>query len=121
MPCSIDPMTGFFRTGSCQTNDMDFGTHVICARMTADFLRFSKERGNDLSTPRPEHEFAGLEPGDQWCLCAIRWVEAHDMGAAPLVVLESTHARALDFIPLDILRSYASPSGKKDAVAPMDN
>ena len=120
-PCSLDPLTGWYRDGACRTDDMDHGSHVICARMTAAFLEFSRKRGNDLSTPRPEHRFPGLKPGDQWCLCALRWREAFEAGAAPLVVLASTHARALDFLRLEDLRSYATVSGVADAPAPLDN
>ncbi len=120
-PCSIDPLTGWYRDGSCRTDQMDQGSHVVCARMTAAFLEFSRKRGNDLSTPRPEFQFPGLKPGDQWCLCASRWREAFDAGAAPLVVLESTHERALDFTRLEDLRSYATTSGLANAPAPLDN
>ncbi len=107
VPCSFDPLTGFFRDGCCNTSVDDRGTHVICARVTADFLAFSLKRGNDLTTPRPEHRFAGLKPGDRWCLCANRWVEALQAGVAPPVVLESTHAKALAFVSLDELRQHA--------------
>lgn len=120
-PCSLDPKTGWFRDGSCRTDDMDHGTHVICARMTAAFLEFSRARGNDLITPRPEHRFPGLKPGDQWCLCATRWREAFDAGVAPLVVLASTHERALQFVKLDELKSYATSSGSTSEVGPRDN
>src|SRR6478609_667538 len=98
VPCSFDPLTGFFRDGCCKTNSDDFGTHVICAVMTEEFLDFSKAQGNDLSTPAPEWGFPGLKPGDQWCLCAVRWSEAYLAGAAPYVVLESTNFSALDNI-----------------------
>ncbi len=120
-PCSLDPLTGWYRDGACRTDEMDHGTHVICARMTGPFLAFSKQRGNDLSTPRPEYQFPGLAPGDQWCLCASRWREAFDAGVAPLVVLASTHERALDFVRLEDLRSYATESGKVDDVVPTQN
>ncbi len=120
-PCSLDPLTGWYRDGACRTDEMDHGTHVICARMTAPFLEFSKRRGNDLSTPRPEYQFPGLKPGDQWCLCASRWREAFDAGVAPLVVLASTHERALEFTRIEDLRSYATESGKVNDVAPTDN
>ncbi len=120
-PCSLDPLTGWYRDGACRTDEMDHGTHVICARMTAAFLEFSKKRGNDLSTPRPEYRFPGLRPGDQWCLCASRWREAFDAGVAPLVVLASTHERALEFTRLEDLRSYATESGRVNDVAPTDN
>ena len=106
-PCGVDPLTGFFRDGSCRTGDMDRGTHVICARVTAAFLAFSRERGNDLVTPRPAYRFPGLRPGDRWCLCALRWVEALRAGVAPPVILAATHERALGFVGLEELRSYA--------------
>ena len=106
-PCSTDPMTGFFRNGCCETSHEDFGMHTVCAVMTADFLAFSKSVGNDLSTPQPEYGFAGLKPGDRWCLCAPRWKEALDAGAAPRVVLESTHEETLAIVPLGVLKDYA--------------
>ena len=107
-PCSQDPVTGFFRNGCCDTNEMDRGSHTICAVMTAEFLEFSKAAGNDLSTPRPEFGFAGLKPGDQWCLCAARWVEALEAGKAPKVRLNSTHRRALEVARLEDLRAHAA-------------
>ena len=107
VPCSYDPLTGFFRDGCCNTADDDTGSHVVCVKVTAEFLAFSARRGNDLGTPRPEHRFRGLQPGDRWCLCALRWREAYDAGAAPSVVLESTHERALDFVPIAWLRAHA--------------
>ena len=107
VPCSFDPLTGYFRDGCCNTREDDVGTHVICARMTAEFLAYSKARGNDLSTPRPEHRFRGLRAGDRWCLCALRWQEAWAAGVAPQVVLESTHERALDIISLNVLKANA--------------
>ena len=106
-PCSIDPMTGFFRNGCCETGPHDLGMHTVCAVMTESFLAFSKSVGNDLSTPRPEFEFRGLKPGDRWCLCAPRWKEALDEGAAPKVVLESTHEETLAIVPLGVLKDYA--------------
>lgn len=106
-PCSEDPLTGFFRDGCCHTDPSDRGLHVVCAVMTARFLEFSRERGNDLVTPRPEFGFPGLRPGDRWCLCARRWVEAWEHGVAPDVVLEATHLNALGVVPLDELRAYA--------------
>lgn len=105
--CSHDPVTGFFRNGCCDTGPMDQGSHTVCAVMTKEFLALSKYLGNDLSTPRPEFGFAGLKPGDQWCLCAARFLQAHDEGAAPKVKLDATHQRALDIVPLDILTQYA--------------
>ncbi|WP_281857763.1 DUF2237 family protein [Litoreibacter halocynthiae] len=101
--CSDDPVTGFFRNGCCDTGPMDQGSHTVCAIMTAEFLAFSKYLGNDLSTPRPEYGFAGLNPGDQWCLCAARFLQAHEEGAAPKIRLASTHQRALDIVPLEVL------------------
>lgn len=106
-PCSTDPMTGFFRDGACNTCAADNGSHTVCAVMTAEFLAFSKYIGNDLSTPRPEFRFAGLKPGDQWCLCASRFLQAADEGAGPRVHLAATHVRALDIVPLDVLKAHA--------------
>jgi uncharacterized protein len=106
VPCSFEPLTGFFRDGCCKTNADDVGMHVICAIMTQEFLKFSIDRGNDLSTPRPEWGFPGLKEGDQWCLCALRWAEAAAAGVAPPVVLESTNYSALDMIPLDVLQRF---------------
>jgi len=120
-PCSVDPMTGWYRDGSCATGDMDTGTHVMCARVTDEFLEFSKARGNDLTTPQPAYRFSGLQAGDQWCLCALRWKEALLAGVAPPLVLASTHERALEFVSLDQLRSYAVPATVKDAVSPREN
>ncbi|MEP3348041.1 MAG: DUF2237 domain-containing protein [Litoreibacter sp.] len=105
--CSHDPVTGFFRNGCCDTGPMDEGSHTVCAVMTAEFLAFSKYLGNDLSTPRPEYGFKGLKPGDQWCLCADRFLQAFDEDAAPKVRLASTHQRALDIVPLDVLVKHA--------------
>ena len=104
-PCSIDPMTGFFRDGACNTCDADAGSHTVCAVVTAEFLAFSKYVGNDLSTPRPG--FPGLKDGDRWCLCASRFLQAHDEGVAPRVHLASTHRRALEVVPIEILREHA--------------
>ncbi|MGH8809562.1 MAG: DUF2237 family protein [Noviherbaspirillum sp.] len=106
VPCSFDPLTGFLRDGCCKTNTDDIGTHVVCAIMTEEFLDFSKCQGNDLSTPVPEWGFPGLKPGDQWCLCAVRWSEAYLAGAAPYVVLESTNYSALDNIPIEALQRF---------------
>ena len=105
--CSHAPLTGFFRDGCCRTGQGDHGVHVVCARVTADFLAFSRSAGNDLSTPRPEYGFPGLKPGDAWCLCATRWAEAHRAGVAPPVVLEATHVSALEFASLSDLRANA--------------
>lgn len=106
-PCSRDPMTGFFRNGACDTCAEDQGSHTVCALMTQEFLAFSKYLGNDLSTPRPEYNFKGLKPGDRWCLCAARFLQAHHEGVAPQVVLASTHQRALEIVPLSVLKDYA--------------
>lgn len=105
--CSITPVTGFFRNGFCDTCGDDQGMHTICALMTDAFLEFSAQHGNDLKTPVPAYNFPGLKAGDYWCLCLMRWLEAHKAGRAPLVKLEATHASALEFIDLDILKSYA--------------
>lgn len=106
-PCSADPLTGYFRNGACDTCEQDHGSHTVCAIMTAEFLAFSKYVGNDLSTPHPEFGFAGLNPGDQWCLCAGRFLQAHDEGCAPRVQLASTHRRALEIVSLEVLRQHA--------------
>ena len=106
-PCSTDPLTGFFRTGACAAGPDDVGRHLICCEMTAAFLAFSKSVGNALSTPRPELAFPGLKPGDRWCLVAPRWVEAHNAGMAPRVILLSTHEGALRYTDLKTLRAYA--------------
>ena len=105
--CSYDPLTGFYRDGCCNTDAQDQGTHVICARVTREFLEFSAQLGNDLVTPWPEFRFAGLMPGDRWCLCALRWKEAFDAGVAPPVILESTHATALQYLSLEQLKAVA--------------
>lgn len=105
--CSHQPLTGFFRDGCCNTSDQDVGAHVVCAEVSAEFLSFSASRGNDLSTARPEFGFPGLQPGDRWCLCAARWLEAWQNGAAPRVALMATHERALEIIPLDVLKRHA--------------
>ena len=105
--CSFDPLTGWFRDGCCHTDAQDVGSHVICARLTAEFLNQQFDRGNDLITPRPEHRFRGLKPGDCWCVCALRWREAGVPGLAPPVVLESTHERALDYVEIDWLQAHA--------------
>jgi uncharacterized protein (DUF2237 family) len=100
VPCSYDPLTGYFRDGCCNTDENDHGSHVICVKVTQAFLDFSLEQGNDLIAPRPEYRFKGLKAGDRWCLCALRWREAFEAGVAPKVVLESTHERALDYVTL---------------------
>jgi hypothetical protein len=106
-PCCFDPKTGYFRDGFCRTADHDVGSHVVCAEMTDAFLDFSKEKGNDLSTPRPEFDFPGLKAGDRWCLCAMRWAEAFEAGVAPNVFLESCHQKALEFVSLEDLEQFA--------------
>ena len=106
-PCGLDPLTGFYRDGCCNTGYEDTGIHVVCVRMTREFLAFSKKRGNDLSTPAPAMGFPGLKPGDRWCLCAGRWKEALDAGVAPPVVLAATHEEALAIVPLEALKRYA--------------
>ncbi|MDF1804252.1 DUF2237 domain-containing protein [Thalassovita sp.] len=106
-PCSANPVTGFFRDGHCNSCAEDSGSHTVCAVMTAEFLAYSKYVGNDLSTPRPEFDFPGLKPGDHWCLCAARFLQAHDEGCAPLVNLNATHVAALETVRLDILQSHA--------------
>ena len=105
--CCNDPLTGYFRDGYCRTDEVDFGSHTVCAIMTKDFLEFSKSRGNDLSTPRPEYMFPGLKPGDRWCLCALRWQEAFQAGCAPKVELESTDEKALEHLKMDDLISHS--------------
>ena len=110
-PCSHDPVTGFFRNGCCDTSPADRGSHTVCAIVTAEFLDFSKRAGNDLSTPRPEFGFQGLKPGDRWCLCAARFLEAYEAGMAPRVILAATHRRALDIVPLEALRANAVEAG----------
>lgn len=107
-PCSLDPLTGFFRDGCCNTGYEDTGMHTVCVQVTREFLEFSKARGNDLSTPAPQHGFAGLRPGDRWCLCAARWLEAFAAGMAPPVILASTHERALEIVPIEALKRHAT-------------
>jgi len=113
--CSSAPRTGFYRDGCCDTGPDDQGLHVVCARMTAEFLEFSRRRGNDLSTPRPQLGFPGLAPGDRWCLCAARWQEALEAGVAPPVVLRATHMAALDVVSVHDLENHALPSGGNGA------
>ena len=105
--CCTDPMTGFYRDGRCVTGPQDSGKHVICARVTEEFLLFSQSRGNDLINPRPAYDFPGLKPGDRWCLCASRWKEAYGAGVAPPVVLEATHEAALRYVSIEALRAHA--------------
>jgi len=109
--CSMKPLTGFFRDGGCRTSGEDFGVHVVCARVTAEFLEFSRTQGNDLGTPVPEVGYEGLKAGDCWCLCAARWREAFQAGVAPPVVLESTHERALDYVRIEDLEKHAYKAG----------
>jgi uncharacterized protein len=106
--CSIDPMTGWYRNGCCDTGEGDYGLHLVCAVMTDEFLEFSQAAGNDLSTPRPEYNFPGLQAGDRWCLCVTRWKEALDAGCAPQVVLEATHISALEWVNLSDLKMHAA-------------
>ncbi len=106
--CNENPMTGFFRDGCCNTGDEDVGSHSVCVRITREFLEFSRFQGNDLSTPKPQFGFPGLQPGDCWCLCAARWLEAHENDMAPRVFLKRTHKRALEIVPLDLLRKFAA-------------
>ncbi|MEN8927633.1 MAG: DUF2237 domain-containing protein [Flavobacteriales bacterium] len=108
--CCLDPVTGYFRDGLCRTIQEDRGTHILCAIVTEEFLVFSKTAGNDLSTPRPEWSFPGLKPGDKWCLCISRWIEAEEAGKAPLVVLESTHQKALEYCSFELLLEYKAMS-----------
>ncbi len=105
-PCSYDPLTGWFRDGCCNTDAGDFGVHTVCAVLTEEFLEFSASVGNDLSTPRPEFGFEGLQPGDRWCLCASRWAEALEAGKAPPVILEATHARTLEWVSRSELEAH---------------
>ena len=110
IPCSVAPMTGFFRDGCCHTSAEDIGSHTVCAVMTNDFLSFSKAAGNDLTTPRAEYGFPGLKPGDSWCLCAARWEQARRAGAAPNVILSATNAACLSVVALEDLRAHAVSS-----------
>jgi uncharacterized protein (DUF2237 family) len=107
LPCSSAPLTGFFRDGCCATGPEDVGSHTVCVLVTEEFLSFSRRAGNDLSTPTPQFGFPGLKPGDRWCVCAARWLEAHEAGCAPPVLLAATHERALDVIEIDTLLAYA--------------
>ncbi len=116
IPCSEDPLTGFYRDGCCNTGDEDHGVHTVCAVMTHEFLEFSKKAGNDLSTPRPMYDFPGLKEGDRWCLCAPRWVEAWNEGKAPKVILQATHEKTLDYVPLKVLVKYAYKETESDSV-----
>lgn len=111
--CSFDPLTGYMRDGCCQADPSDRGSHWICARMTSEFLAHSFSVGNDLTTPRPEWRFAGLKPGDRWCVCAHRWLDALEEGAAPPVVLQATHEAALSVVPLEVLQAHAWPTSQE--------
>ena len=113
-PCCKFPMTGFYRDGYCHTGPEDLGRHVVCIKVTQEFLDFSQERGNDLSTPRLDLDFSGLIPGDQWCLCALRWQEAFEAGAAPEVILTSTHESALEVLKLEDLKQHAVSEESSD-------
>ena len=106
-PCGFEPVTGFYRDGCCRTGAEDFGSHTICAVVTAEFLEHQRDIGNDLSTPRPEYRFPGLEPGDRWCVTAVNWLRAYEDGVAAFVVLASTHERALEVVPIEALNAYA--------------
>ncbi|MFT6408814.1 MAG: hypothetical protein ACJAQ6_002236 [Arenicella sp.] len=108
LSCSKEPLTGFFRDGCCNTNSQDAGSHTICVQVTEEYLQYSVLAGNDLSTPMPEFGFSGLKPGDRWCLCASRWLQAHNQGAAPKVFLTRTHKRALETVSMAVLRQYAA-------------
>jgi len=112
-PCCYDPLTGYFRDGFCRTDATDFGSHVVCAEVTEAFLEYTKNQGNDLSTPRPQWNFPGLKPGDRWCLCATRWLEAERDGVAPPVVLEACHEKALQFMDMQLLVRYAKRDKKQ--------
>jgi uncharacterized protein (DUF2237 family) len=107
-PCSDAPLTGFFRDGFCNTCKQDSGSHTVCVKVTEAFLSYSRERGNDLITPMPEYGFPGLKPGDSWCLCAARWLEAHEADCAPRVHMRRTHRRALEIVPLEVMKQYAA-------------
>ena len=106
-PCSTDPMTGFFRDGCCNTSPEDMGIHTVCVQLTDEFLQFSKQQGNDLSTPNPQFDFPGLQAGDRWCLCATRWLQAYKAGKAPKVYTRSTHFRTMEVVDIKILKSHA--------------
>ena len=107
VPCSLKPVTGFYRDGCCRTGMDDVGRHVVCVEVTRDFLEFSRARGNDLSTPAKAYGFPGLHPGDRWCLCGLRWKEAYDAGMAPRVVLAATHQSMLQIVDMSILKGFA--------------
>jgi len=104
--CCFEPLTGYFRDGFCNTDSSDFGTHTVCAIMTQAFLDYTLSKGNDLSTPKSAYNFPGLKPGDKWCLCALRWYEAYKAGVAPQLILEATHQKTLEFVPIDVLQEF---------------
>ena len=106
-PCSTSPMTGYFRDGCCKTDESDAGLHLVCAEVTQEFLAYSQAQGNDLSTPAPAYGFSGLKPGDRWCVCLGRWLEAYDAGVAPPIVLSATHQNALTYLPLERWREFS--------------
>ncbi len=106
-PCSVDPVTGFYRDGCCNTCVEDRGSHTVCVEVTKEFLEYSRFAGNDLSTPMPDYNFPGLKPGNRWCLCASRWLEAYNKGMAPKVYLSGTHKSALDIVPIELLKQFA--------------
>jgi hypothetical protein len=106
-PCSYEPLTGFYRTGCCETGPEDFGNHTVCAQMTAEFLEFSLSKGNDLVTPVPQYGFPGLKPGDRWCLCVSRWLEAYQAGKAPWIYLKATHQSVLESVSMEVLMLFA--------------
>jgi uncharacterized protein len=114
--CGTDPLTGFYRDGCCETGPDDLGVHTVCVVATEEFLRFSREAGNDLSTPRPEFRFPGVQPGDRWCVCAARWREAWQAGKAPPVVLTATHEATLEYVPLSELVKFGYREGESDAM-----
>ncbi len=105
--CCTSPMTGFYRNGCCETGAEDRGLHLVCAKLTQEFLEFTKAQGNDLSTPLPMYNFPGLKPHDKWCLCVSRWLEAREAGVAPPIVLEATHQNTLKYVPLEVLQEYS--------------
>jgi uncharacterized protein len=118
LECSAEPLTGFYRDGCCATGPEDVGSHTVCVVVTEEFLGFSRRAGNDLSTPQPQFGFPGLRPGDRWCVCAARWLEAHESGCAPPVLLAATHERALELIKIDTLLPYAiEPEGSEPATS----
>ncbi len=121
IPCSTDPLTGFFRTGTCDTCGDDHGMHTVCTEVTAEFLVFSKTAGNDLSTPHPEYRFPGLKPGDRWCLCLPRWIEALEAGKAPMLLLEATHMSAIEHISMETLLEYGLDAHKSPPLAPSED